>query len=69
MESIPVVGVEVKKAKVAPREAPSRLKVAATGITPQEQRGKGIPKRVALKMAENPFFPKWVDTNFSLRKP
>jgi hypothetical protein len=68
MESMPVVGVEVKKAKVALLEAPSRLKVAATGITPQEQRGRGIPKRVAFKMAEKPLLPKCLDMNFSFKK-
>lgn len=51
MESTPVVGVEIKKEAVAPLLAPSFLICVATGITPQEHRGNGIPISVAFKTA------------------
>ncbi len=58
MESTPVVGVERRKARVEPREAPSLLKEVATGMTPQEQRGRGIPRRVAFRTEEKEGLPK-----------
>ena len=48
MESIPVIGVEIRKESVAPLEAPDFLIEVARGITPQEQTGRGIPKTVDL---------------------
>jgi len=48
MESIPVVGVEIKNDRVAPLFAPCLLKEIAVGITPQEQKSKGIPNRAAF---------------------
>ena len=51
--SIPVWGVETRNEVVDPFEAPDSLRVAATGITPQEQRGKGTPNNEAKKILEN----------------
>ena len=58
IESTPVVGVETKKLRVALLLAPSFCKDAATGITPQEQIGKGIPKSDALIIVPRLFPPK-----------
>ena len=55
---MPVVGVETRKDMVAALEAPSFLKPAAKGITPQEQMGKGMPKTVAFHTGEKPPPPK-----------
>jgi hypothetical protein len=49
MESTPDSGVEIRNAAVAPRLAPCLLRLAAAGKTPQEQRGKGMPSKAALK--------------------
>lgn len=58
IESTPVVGVETKKLKVALLLAPSFCNDAATGITPQEQMGNGIPKSEALIIVTRLFLPK-----------
>ena len=50
MESTPVVGVETRNERVALVLAPSFLREAATGMTPQEHMGNGIPRTVALIM-------------------
>ena len=50
MLSTPVCGVDTKNDTVEPFDAPDSLKVAATGITPQEQRGRGIPNSVDFKI-------------------
>ena len=57
-ESTPVVGVETRNETVALLLAPSLFKCAATGITPQEQSGKGIPKREAFITEEILFLEK-----------
>ena len=58
MESTPVMGVEIKKESVAPLLAPLFLMLDASGITPQEHTGRGIPKIVDL-ITESMFcFPK-----------
>ena len=48
MESIPVVGVEIRKESTDPVLAPSFFKDKAAGRTPQEHNGSGIPKSEAL---------------------
>jgi hypothetical protein len=48
MESTPVCGVAIRKEVTAPGEAPSLRSDMAVGITPQEQRGMGMPRRAAL---------------------
>ena len=58
IESTPVVGVETKKLKVALLLAPSFCSDAATGITPQEQIGNGIPNSDALIIVPRLFPPK-----------
>ena len=58
IESTPVVGVETKKLNVALLLAPSFCNDAATGITPQEQIGRGIPKSEALIIVPRLFFPR-----------
>jgi len=52
IESIPVVGVDIKKDIVAPLLEPSLSRCVATGITPQEHKGKGIPIIFALNIDE-----------------
>ena len=47
MESTPVCGVAMRNEATAPLLAPSRRSDIAVGITPQEQRGSGTPKRAA----------------------
>ena len=47
-ESTPVSGVAIKKAVVAPRDAPACFRLAAVGITEQEHRGSGAPMMDAL---------------------
>jgi hypothetical protein len=42
---------------VDPFDAPASLRVAATGITPHEHRGIGIPNTVDLKIDEKFFEP------------
>jgi hypothetical protein len=58
IESTPICGVEIIKATVAPREAPSFLNDIAVGMTPQEHKGNGIPINPANK----------TDLKFSLAK-
>ena len=48
MESKPVVGVEIIKARTAPVEAPLLIMCSERGMTPQEQTGNGIPIIAAL---------------------
>ena len=49
MLSTPVCGVELRKDMVAPRLAPIFRIEEATGMTEQEQRGRGMPSIAALK--------------------
>jgi hypothetical protein len=49
---MPVSGVEIKKALVAPLLAPERRRETATGITEQEQSGKGAPTTEAIPTEE-----------------
>ena len=58
MLSTPVCGVESKNDVVAPLVAPCLRRDAATGITPQEQRGRGMPKTVALITGQIPRPPR-----------
>ena len=58
MESTPVVGVETRKERTEALDAPSFLSEVATGITPQEQRGSGTPKRAALMTGSIPRPPR-----------
>ena len=51
--------MEIKNDVVAPLLAPCFLKYADTGITPQEQRGKGIPNNVAIKIEKYESPPKY----------
>jgi len=48
MESTPVMGVEMRKESVAPFDVPDFLMAVASGITPQEHTGSGMPKIVDL---------------------
>jgi hypothetical protein len=50
IESIPVVGVDIKNETVAPLLEPSLSRCVATGITPQEHKGKGIPIILAFNI-------------------
>ncbi len=43
--------------------APCFLREAATGITPQEHRGSGIPNSEAFSSEEKRFFPRCFSTN------
>jgi hypothetical protein len=43
IESTPVMGVVIKKLVTAPLEAPFLRKEVASGITPHEHSGKGMP--------------------------
>ena len=65
MESIPVMGVEMRKESVAPLLAPDFLIDVARGITPQEHTGRGIPKMVDLSTEEMLSFPKCLVTILS----
>ncbi len=47
MESTPDSGVAIIKDKAAPLLAPCFLRPVATGTTPQEHKGMGIPKSAA----------------------
>ncbi len=49
IESTPVSGVDIMNAVVAPLLAPCLRRPIETGTTPQEQMGKGIPIRDALR--------------------
>jgi hypothetical protein len=53
IESTPVCGVDNRNEVVADLLAPCLRSDAATGITPHEHSGKGMPKRVALTIEEN----------------
>ena len=57
MLSTPVCGVETKNDTVEPFDAPDSLRVAATGMTPHEQRGRGIPNNVDFNMEMRSFEP------------
>ena len=48
MESMPVCGVAMRNDVTAPLDAPSFLNDMAVGITPHEQRGRGMPNMAAL---------------------
>ncbi len=65
MESTHVIGVEIRNESVAPLEAPDFLMDVASGITPQEQTGRGIPKTVDLTTDETLSFPKCLVTILS----
>ena len=54
IESTPVCGVLIRKATVAPLDAPLCLRLRPTGITAQEQRGNGTPSPTALKTPKRP---------------
>lgn len=58
IESTPVWGVDSKNAVVAPLLAPCFFSEAATGITLQEHKGRGIPKTAALKIGAKAPFPR-----------
>jgi len=59
MESTPVCGVDNRKAVVAARLAPCCRNEAATGITPQEHKGRGTPNRDAFSTGPIPRPPRW----------
>ncbi len=48
MESIPDSGVVIRNALVAPLLAPCFLNDIAAGNTPQDQIGRGTPKKAAF---------------------
>ena len=58
MLSMPVWGVEMRKAAVAPRLAPELRMAAATGTTPQEHSGSGTPSRTAFSTGSSPLPPR-----------
>jgi len=49
--------VEIRNAILEPFDAPLFFKEAATGTTPQEHKGSGIPKSVDFITEETEFFP------------
>ena len=49
MLSMPVCGVAIRKETTAPLDAPSRRRDMAVGITPQEHRGRGMPRSAACR--------------------
>ena len=49
MESMPICGVEIINATVAPLDAPSFLNDIAVGMTPHEHKGSGTPISAANK--------------------
>ena len=55
MLSTPVCGVETKNEVVALLFAPFLYREVATGITPHEHSGSGIPNIDALIIGNNPF--------------
>ena len=65
MESTPVIGVEIKKERVAPLLAPDFLIEVARGMTPQEQTGRGMPNTVDLTTEEMLSLPKCLVTMLS----
>ena len=48
MLSIPVCGVAMRNDTTAPGDAPSLRSDIAVGMTPQEHKGRGMPKRAAF---------------------
>ena len=60
MESMPVCGVEIRNAVVAPFDAPSLLSDIAVGITPQEHSGSGMLKIIAFITERKEFPPKYL---------
>jgi hypothetical protein len=65
MESTPVMGVEMRKDRVAPLLAPDFLMDVAKGMTPQEHTGRGMPKIVDFKTEEMLLLPKCFVTMLS----
>ena len=64
MESTPICGVEIIKATVAPREAPSFLNEMAVGMTPHEHKGKGTPIKPANNTERKFSFAKYLSKKF-----
>jgi hypothetical protein len=62
MESIPVSGVDIIKAAVAPLLAPCSFREAAAGRTPQEHSGMGMPNMAALNTELNLPLPRCAAT-------
>lgn len=60
MESIPVCGVDMRKAVVAPFDAPSRRSDIAVGITPHEHSGSGMLKIMAFITERTVLPPKYL---------
>jgi hypothetical protein len=58
IESIPVSGVEIRNASVAPLDAPFLRSDIAVGRTPHEQSGSGTPKSAARNTDLKPGFPR-----------
>ena len=58
IESTPDSGVDIRKAVVAPLLAPCFRNDTAAGSVPQDHKGRGIPKRAALKTGINFPFPR-----------
>ncbi len=58
MLSTPVCGVLIRNAAVGPLPAPWLRSDAPSGITPQEQTGRGIPNPTAFSTAPSRFPPK-----------
>ena len=57
MESIPVCGVDIRNAAVAPLPAPLRRSPVAIGNTPHEHIGSGTPTSTARSIPRNPELP------------
>jgi len=66
---MPVCGVEIKKEVVAALLAPFLYNDMATGMTPHEHKGSGIPINVALKILMNLLPNKFFCINLSLTNP
>ena len=58
MESTPVIGVDMRKESVAPLLAPDFFMEVASGMTPHEQTGRGIPNMVDFMTEVILSFPK-----------
>ena len=56
--SAPTCGVEIRKETTEPLEAPLRLREVATGTTPHEQSGNGIPNSVDFRTEPMEPFPR-----------
>ena len=65
MESTPVIGVEIKNEREAPRLAPLFLMLVASGMTPHDHTGKGTTKSVDLSTEEILSLPKCFVTKLS----